>query len=187
MRAPAWIEPFIAALRAHGVMSRAARAAGVSPVTVYARRKTDPDFAASCDEARNEAHDSLEERLMTTAIEGHQEVVIHQGQVAVLTEPVLDAAGNVTLDAAGRVVQRPVLDEHGRVQPLVVRKPADGNLHLALKHYRGFADRHEITGANGAPLIPDTTPEQEARRIAFALALGRKLAQGQAPTGDDIT
>jgi phage terminase small subunit len=44
---------------------------------------------------------------------------------------------------------------------------------VALGQHQGlFIERHEHTGANGAPLIPELTPREAARRIAYALTLG---------------
>lgn len=45
-------------------------------------------------------------------------------------------------------------------------------LELLGKRRGMFVERHEHTGADGAPLIPQVSAREAARRIAFALALG---------------
>lgn len=44
-----------------------------------------------------------------------------------------------------------------------------------------YGDRTELTGPGGAPLIPEASPDDVARRLAFMLASG---AAAQAPTKD---
>jgi phage terminase small subunit len=49
-----------------------------------------------------------------------------------------------------------------------------GSLEMLAKHLVLFADKLEITGKDGAPLIPVESDIASARRIAFALAAGLK-------------
>jgi hypothetical protein len=58
---------FLAALTASANVEAAARAAGVSAVTAYNRRKQWPGFAAAWDEAKEEGYVQLEMRLIHAA------------------------------------------------------------------------------------------------------------------------
>lgn len=56
-------------------------------------------------------------------------------------------------------------------------------LEKAGKHLKLFVERHEHTGKNGAPLIPDGATELDvARRIAFILSRGKKGVAPKKPT-----
>ncbi len=57
-------------------------------------------------------------------------------------------------------------------------------LRLLGQHQGLFVERVEHTGANGAPLLPDLTPREAARRIAFALTLGLTQKPEQAVPAD---
>jgi hypothetical protein len=186
---PAQVTAFLDAVRKLGKIAPAARRVGVSASTIYAAKAKDADLAAAIEAAQEECYDDLEVALVERARDGHREVVIHQGQVQWQTEPILDDEGAVALDENGRVRQRLALGPDGRPQPLYVLKPSDSNLQFALRHYRRFVERTELTGANGAPLVPEESPADQAKRIAFALALGLKAAKQAKSVADpdDIT
>jgi hypothetical protein len=114
-----WTDAYLAALREHGLLGRAAIEAGVDRVTVYHRRKDDPEFEARVREAIEHAADSLEREARRRALEGTEKGVWHQG-VLVGTERVY----------------------------------SDAMLALLLKGRRKdvFADRTELTGADGGPV-----------------------------------
>jgi hypothetical protein len=177
----AWITPFLAALTDSGNASAAARAAGVSSTTAYALRRDDADFAAAWDQALEDATDTLEAEARRRAVQGVQEPVVYQGQLTprwahdesgqIVQEPY--ATGET--DKAGNPVMgmRPVqaLDANGRPLWLTVTKYSDPLLALLLKGRRKkvFADRTELTGADGGPM---TTVDESARaaRVAQLMA-----------------
>lgn len=170
-----WTQPFLIALRELGKLAPAARAIGIEPSTVYARRKNDVDFAAAVDEAISDCHDGLEAEMVRRARDGVNEPVIHQGALQYLMEPVLDDEGAAVLDDKGRVRMRPVLDAEGNFVPLTVSKKSDSLLMFALKGYRKgtFAERTELTGADGKPLAPEVDETTRIARVAAILEAAR--------------
>lgn len=114
-----WTDAFLAALREHGLLGRAAADAGVDRVTVWNRRKHDEAFDQTVKEAIEHAADKLEQEARRRALEGTEKGVWHQG--------VLVGSERVYSDAL---------------------------LALLLKGRRKdvFADRTELTGANGGPV-----------------------------------
>ncbi len=75
-----WEQRFLDAYAGCGVVSRAARSAGISPSAVYQRKERDTDFAAAMELALDEATDSLEEEARRRAVEGVPEPVYYQGE-----------------------------------------------------------------------------------------------------------
>jgi hypothetical protein len=184
---PEWVAPFLASLRHQGVIAQAARDAGIGYSTAYALRERDADFAAAWTDALEESYDSLEAELLRRAVLGTAEPVVYQGQLTYELER--DAAGNVvveqydtgTTDTDGDPVlaMRPkmMLDDKGRPVPLVVRKKSDALLMFALKGRRKkvYAERTELTGADGGPVELDDTAR--AARVAQLIALGQQRAE----------
>jgi hypothetical protein len=182
----AWVTPFLASLRATGVVARACVAASVSSAQVYTRRKEDADFAAAWDNALEDSYDALEAEARRRALEGVDEPVIYQGQPTPLWER--DADGQVVLEeyvaqtrADGSQVMgsRPkqlVVD--GRPQFLTVNKKSDALLQFLLKGYRKRfgTETTELTGKDGAPLQVDAT--QRAARVAALLEMARLRKSG---------
>jgi hypothetical protein len=198
MYAP-WVAPFLEQLTDTGNVSASARSVGVSSTSVYALRKTDADFAAAWDQALEDAADTLEAEARRRAVQGVQEPVVYQGQLTPVWER--DANGDLVMedyetiappglkDDEGNPVlkitnQRPVQarDEHGRPMWLTVTKYSDALLALLLKGRRKkvFADRTELTGADGAPVAIDESTR--VARVAQLLAIAEKRA-----AGDDFT
>ena len=70
---------FLDELRETANVTLAARAAGVTPGTVYKHRKDDVLFAERWEEALNEAVDMLEHEAHRRAFKGTQEPVFYQG------------------------------------------------------------------------------------------------------------
>jgi hypothetical protein len=68
-----------------------------------------------------------------------------------------------------------VLDEHGQPVPLTVRKHSDTLLALFLKGRRKkvYADRTEVTGADGGP-VQAVDETAKAARIAQLMALAQQ-------------
>lgn len=76
---PAWIDPFLTALAQVGLMTKACEIAGVDRVSVWRRRKLDPDFAAAIDDAIDMATDRVEAEAIRRAVDGIEEAVWHNG------------------------------------------------------------------------------------------------------------
>ncbi|MFN8758717.1 MAG: hypothetical protein ACK5XA_07910 [Tagaea sp.] len=70
---------FLEALAVHGVVTHAARDAGLDRVEAYRLRETDPGFAAQWDDAIQQAADALEREARRRAVEGVEEPVFYQG------------------------------------------------------------------------------------------------------------
>ena len=147
-----WVTPFLDALRASGVVSRAAAAAGVSTALVYGRRKTDADFAHAWDMAVEDATDSLEAEARRRALEGIEEPVVYQGQLTPILER--DKDGQPIIDPDTGRARQLVID--GVPQWLTVNKKSDALLQFLLKGLRArySTERTELTGKDGSPLPP---------------------------------
>lgn len=170
---PDWIVPFLQQLRIDGNVSRSARVAGISSTTAYARRKDDADFAAMWHDAHEDAGDNLIAEARRRAVDGVNEPVVYQGQLTAIWER--DEVGQVVVEeyeAKGVKHTRPVQARaaNGELLWLTVNKKSDGLLTLLLKGYKKtlFADRTELTGADGAPVEIDATTRRA--RIAAILA-----------------
>lgn len=171
-----WHNLFLAHLRLEPIVSRAARAAGVTPTTVQRHRKTLPAFEEQVQEALNEGVDRVEARAFEGATVGFEEVIIHQGQVQFRTRPEVDENGAVTY-----VLER---DENGQPVPLTRRTVSTEMIKLVLKAKRKaeYADRQEITGADGGAISLDDTAR--AARVAQLVELARqRKAQQEAASG----
>jgi AcrR family transcriptional regulator len=181
-----WVAPFLEALADTGVVTDAAKAAGINSTTVYARRRGDADFAAAWEQALEDSADALEREARRRAVRGVQEPVVYQGQLTPVWER--DAQGRVvtedydvtvpTADGSTKVVKdkRPkqMLDPDGRPVWLTVTKHSDALLALLLKgrRKRVFADRTELTGADGGPVQVDEGAR--AARVAQLMAIAQK-------------
>ena len=165
-----WTDAFLAALAECGIVARAAEATGIDRVTAWRRRKADAEFDQACKDAINVATDALEAEARRRALVGVEEPVIYQGQPTYVYET--DEAGYPVMDTVQEEqpgfddkgapivrmldVKRPrrKLDANGQPVILTVRKPSDALMALMLKGRRKavFADRTELTGANGGPV-----------------------------------
>lgn len=180
-----WIAPFLAALRIDGNVSRAARVAGISSSTAYALRKTDADFAAAWADAHEDAGDNLIAEARRRAVDGVNEPVIYQGQPTPVFER--DGDGEIVMyefgkDLLGKPMMRPrqMRDADGNLQWLTVNKKSDALLTLLLKGYKKtlFADRTELTGADGAPVEIDAVTRRARIAAIMAKAELRKQFDG---------
>ena len=72
----AWRGPFLDALRSHGVISEAAKVAGVSRWTVYNERKIDTGFRDAWDEALALGVEALEDAAKKRAFAGSDTLLI---------------------------------------------------------------------------------------------------------------
>lgn len=141
-----WKALFLLALAEVPVISHACKAAGVNRVTAWRAREADEAFAKAWDEAMEEGVDRAEQEAFRRAVVGYEEPVIHHGRLSYLYERYVDEDG--------KEQYRPVLDANGQPVPLTVRKHSDALLALILKgrRKRVYADRTELTGADGAAL-----------------------------------
>lgn len=103
----------------------------------------------------------------------------HLRDIATLPDDIASSVQSV------EVVTRPgaEVDENGNrtIEYVHKIKLADkkGPLELLGKHLSVFVDRVEHTGKDGGPIQTiDVTPEERAKRIAFALAKGLRAAAG---------
>ena len=76
-----WENAFFAALGKTGVVTWAAKAAGVGRRTVYDHLQADPEFGERWQEALDTAADTLEGELIRRAVEGEQVPVYYKGKV----------------------------------------------------------------------------------------------------------
>jgi hypothetical protein len=74
-------ERFLEVLADTGNVTAAVAAAGISRTRAYERRKTDPAFAATWDEAEDIATDRLEDEARRRAIEGVAEPLVSAGKL----------------------------------------------------------------------------------------------------------
>lgn len=158
---PVWVQSYLKALRACGVQAQACRVVGISYSLPSALRARDGDFEAAVDDALEEFFDALEAELLTRAVTGTAEPVVFQGTVSY--EPARDAHGQpieehyATVSSKGEPITgtrlKLALDAKGKPIPTSVVKRSDALLMFALKgrRKRMYADRQEVTGADGGP------------------------------------
>ncbi len=138
---------FLEALAETGIVSVAAKIAGITRARAYQVRNRDPDFASAWDAAEEEAADRLEAEAWRRAVDGTAEPLV----------------------SAGKVVR----DDDGA--PLAIRRYSDHLLLALLKARRPerFKDRptveHDIADGFADRL-------EAARRRALALSQGNVAA-----------
>lgn len=161
-----WRDAFLAALRCIPVVQHACTAVGIERSTAYRRRLDDPDFAKAWEEAMEDGIDLAEQAAFKRGVMGFEEPVVHQGRLQFVYERYLDDDG--------KEQYRPILDAMGQPVPLTIRKHSDALLALVLKGRRKqvYADRTELTGADGAPVAVDQTTR--AARVAQLLTLAKQ-------------
>lgn len=170
-----WREVFLAALTEYPVVTHAARQAGVGYRNAYMHRSKDEDFAKAWDEAMEQGVDRAEQEAFNRAIVGFEEPVIYQGRLMYRYERYV---ATYTHAETGLPVEeekwRMVLDAMGNPVPLTVPKKSDAMLSLVLKGRRKkiYADRTELTGADGAPMQIDETAR--SARVAQLLAMAER-------------
>ncbi len=177
-----WHRPFLEHLAQTGNVSASARVAGVSSSAVYNAQKTDADFAAAVDNAFEDAADLLEHEARRRAVQGVAKPVVYQGQLTPVWAR--DDEGKVVEEAYelpdGTTARRPVqaVDDHGRPVWLTVTEYSDSLLALLLKgrRKRVFADRTELTGADGGAVVMDDAAR--AARIAQLMAIATARRDG---------
>lgn len=165
-----WKPAFLEALRNVPVIRHACEAVGINRVTAWRAREADEEFARAWDDALEEGIDRAEQEAFRRAVVGFEEPVIDKGRLAYRYEryEVEDIDGNK------EEKYRMVLDEHGQPVPLTVRKHSDALLSLFLKGRRKkvYADRTELTGAEGGP-VQAVDETAKAARVAQLMALAQ--------------
>jgi hypothetical protein len=170
-----WKPPFLAALRHMPVVSHACEVVGIERSTAYRAKETDEQFSADWDDAMEAGIDRAEKAAMQRAVDGWEEPVIDKGRLAYRYERVVAKAEHAETGAeVGTETWRMALDDKGQPIPLTVRKHSDALLSLVLKGRRKkvYADRTELTGADGKPMEIDQTVR--AARVAQLLALAKQ-------------
>lgn len=170
-----WQEAFLLALTEYPVVSYAARAVGISYRQAYKTREKDEDFAKAWEEALEQGIDRAEQEAFRRAVVGFEEPVIDKGRLAYRYERYVAVH---THAETGLPVEeekwRIALDDQGQPIPLTTRKHSDALLSLVLKGRRKkvYADRTELTGADGAPMQIDETAR--SARVAQLLAMAER-------------
>ena len=117
-----------------------------------------------------EGIDRAEAEAFRRGVVGFEEPVIDKGRLAYRYEryEVED------IDGHKEEKYRLLLDEQGQPIPLTVRKHSDAMLGLVLKGRRKkvYADRTELTGPEGTPVVIDETAK--AARVAQLLAIAQQ-------------
>lgn len=189
---PSWAPRFLEELETHGVITYAAKAVGVYPSHVFRYRAQNPDFAKLCQEAIDgPGTDRLEAAARYRAVDGVEEPVVHQGQFTPIYER--DETGAVRVQVVkSRVWSEGKWTTVEETIPVQARNPdgspkwlckrvySDSLLSLLLKGRRKavFADRTEITGADGGPVtVIDETAR--AARLAHLIELAKARREAE--------
>lgn len=172
-----WKPAFLEALRNVPVIRHACEAVGVNRSTAWRAREADEEFAKDWDDAMEEGVDRAEQEAFRRAVVGFEEPVVDKGRLAYRFERHVDSEGNEHY--------RPVLDDNGQPVPLTVRKHSDALLALYLKGRRKkvYADRTELTGADGGP-VQQIDETAKAARVAQLMALAQARKADQDAFGD---
>lgn len=141
-----WRTAFLASLRSTPVVALACDAVGIERSTAYRAREADEAFAKAWDDALEDGIDRAEAEAFRRGVTGFEEPVVDKGRLAYRYQRVLGEDGSERYE--------PVLGEDGQPVPLTVRKHSDALLALILRGRRKkvYAERTELTGAEGAPL-----------------------------------
>lgn len=166
-----WKPAYLAALREIPVVAHGCKAVGIERSTAYRAREADEAFAKAWDEAMEEGVDRAEKEAFRRGIVGFEEPVIDKGRLAYRYERYEEEDVNGVKQEKWRMC----LDEHGQPIPLTVRKHSDAILALVLKGRRKkvYADRTELTGADGGP-VQQVDETAKAARVAQLLALAQQ-------------
>lgn len=161
-----WKPVYLEALRNVPVIKHACEAAGVDRTTAWRARESDEEFAKAEQDAMEEGVDRAEQEAFRRAVVGFEEPVIDKGRLAYRYERYEAEDGSEHY--------RVMLDANGQPIPLTTRKHSDALLALYLKGRRKkvYADRTELTGAEGGELkvVDDTA---KAARVAQLMALAQ--------------
>lgn len=172
-----WRPIFLAALADVPIVANAAKLARIDYRQVWRVRESDAEFAQAWDDAMEQGIDRAEQEAFRRAVVGFEEPVIDKGRLAYRYERYVDEEG--------KEQYRQLLDENGQPVPLTVRKHSDALLALVLKGRRKkvYADRTELTGAEGGPVNMNDETARSAR-VAQLMATAQQRKQAQADFGD---
>lgn len=168
-----WREAFLASLREVPVVARACDAVGIQRSTAYRAAEADPAFQEAWDDAIETGVDRAEAEAFRRGVTGFEEPALDKGHLVYRHERYVDEGG--------KEQWRMLLDDAGQPVPLTIRKHSDTLLALFLKGRRKkvYADRTELTGADGGP-VATADATQRAARAALLLKLAearKKLAE----------
>lgn len=172
-----WKPAFLEALRNMPVIRHACEAVGINRVTAWRAREADELFAKDWDDAMEEGIDRAEQEAFRRAVVGFEEPVIDKGRLAYRYERYEDEKGQEHY--------RLMLDANGQPIPLTVRKHSDALLAMYLKGRRKkvYADRTELTGAEGGP-VQAVDETAKAARVAQLMALAQSRKADAEEFGD---
>lgn len=165
-----WQDAFLAALRRMPIVQHACNAVGIERCTAYRARQADKDFAQRWEEAMEAGIDLAEAEAFRRGVFGFEEPVVYQGKMSHVP----------LLDADGAIVEK---DGEPVLVPLTIRKHSDAMLALVLKGRRKkvYAERTELTGADGEPLQPMDETARAARTAALLELAKQRKAQEAEP------
>lgn len=187
---PLWKDRFLAALRVVPVVQYACDAASIQRCTAYRARKTDKAFAEAWEDAMESGVDQAELEAFRRGVSGYEEPVVYQGQLTPIWER--DEHGDVVMHQVPcdpykvgdqlvefKHVPKQARDANGKPMWLTIRKHSDAMLSMWLKGRRKsvFADRTEITGADGGPLAVDETTRRARMAAILNEAKQRRAAE----------
>lgn len=196
-----WKDAFLAALRAYPVVSHACDAVGIERSTAYRARDTDEVFSRGWEDAMETGIDRAEKEAFRRGVVGYEEPLTHQGRVTweiehydrdtgeTVPDDVAEANTTKKLAKDAKDVRnigwRYKLDAAGQRVPLTVRKHSDALLALVLKGRRKkvYADRTELTGADGGP-VQQVDETAKAARVAQLLAIAQQRKAAETDFGD---
>ena len=130
-----WAPRFLAALAQSGIISAAAKIAGLEGHTVYARRDGDDEFAEAMKEAIEEASDLQELEAMRRGIQGVDVPIIYKGQPMGVW---VDADSNMVAPGTPGAVLRPfTVKEYSDTLLLALLKANRAKFRESIKHEHG--------------------------------------------------
>jgi hypothetical protein len=148
-----WIPAFLAALETNGIVSLAARQAGINHSTAQRTAKSEPSFAVAWAEALDLSIATLEAEARRRALEGVRKPLVCRGEVV----------GRWIKD--GKEVRKGT--EAAEWEPIYVHEYSDSNAQFLLRAHRPevYGERSEtrVVGSGRAELFPST---RVARRMA---------------------
>lgn len=173
-----WHDAFLAALREYPVLGHACEVVGINRATAWRAREQDAAFAKAVEDALEEGIDRAEKEAFRRGVAGFEEPVVYQGQLTPVWRR--DEHGEILLVDVempdGSIERRPsqAMDANGRPVWLTVRKHSDNLLALILKGRRKaiYAERTEITGADGGP-VAHSDETTRAARLAHLIDVAR--------------
>jgi hypothetical protein len=167
-----WQEAFLAALRQMPVIRHACDTVGIERTTAWRARQANKDFAQLWDDAMADGVDRAEQEAFRRGVTGWNEPVYHQGRLQYAYRRVPPDPEKGTAET-----WELALDESGQPIPATINKRSDSLLTLVLKGRRKevYAERTEITGADGGPLAIDETTRR-ARMAAIVEDAKRRRA-----------